>query len=154
MGQAVGVPDDVFAVPRLAAVYDLLDSDRRDLDAYAAMVEEFADRSVVDLGCGTGTLACLLARRGVEVTGVDLAEASLRFASRKPGAGAVRWVCGDAACLRGGRADLVTMTANVAQVFLGDDQWRATLAALEGALRPGGRLVFETRDPAARAWED
>ena len=46
------------------------------------------------------------------------------------------------------------MTANVAQVVLADDQWWATLAALEGALRPGGRLVFETRDPAARAWED
>ena len=83
MGQAVGVPDDVFAVPRLAAVYDLLDSDRRDLDAYAARVEEFAARSVIDLGCGTGTLACLLARRGVEVTGVDLAEASFRFSQAR-----------------------------------------------------------------------
>jgi hypothetical protein len=26
------------------------------------------------------------------------------------------------------------------------------LAAAAGALRPGGRLVFETRDPARRAW--
>ena len=45
------------------------------------------------------------------------------------------------------------MTANVAQVFLTDDDWLATLAAIHTALRPGGRLIFESRDPARRAWE-
>ena len=44
------------------------------------------------------------------------------------------------------------MTGNVAQVFLTDDDWSAVLRAAHGALRPGGRLVFETRDPARRAW--
>ncbi len=45
------------------------------------------------------------------------------------------------------------MTANVAQVFLTDDDWSDTLAAVRRRLRPGGRLVFETRDPERRAWE-
>ena len=45
------------------------------------------------------------------------------------------------------------MTANVAQVFLTDDDWQATLRGARQALRPGGHLVFETRDPARRAWE-
>lgn len=53
--------DAIFEDPRLAEIYDPLDPDRCDLDAYAA---EFAAESVVDVGCGTGTLACLLARRG------------------------------------------------------------------------------------------
>lgn len=44
------------------------------------------------------------------------------------------------------------MTANVAQVFLTDEDWAATLRAAYAALRPGGRLVFETRVPAAKAW--
>jgi hypothetical protein len=44
------------------------------------------------------------------------------------------------------------MTANVAQVFLTDDAWLATLSGIRGALRPGGHLVFETRVPARRAW--
>ena len=44
------------------------------------------------------------------------------------------------------------MTANVAQVFLTDGEWAATLRAIRGSLRPGGWLVFETRDPARRAW--
>ena len=45
------------------------------------------------------------------------------------------------------------MTANVAQVFLTDVEWAATLDGIRRALRPRGTLVFETRDPAQRAWE-
>lgn len=44
------------------------------------------------------------------------------------------------------------MTGNVAQVFVTDTDWTATLGGLRAALRPGGRLVFETRDPARQAW--
>lgn len=40
----------------------------------------------------------------------------------------------------------------MAQVFLTDQDWASTLRLVYAALRPGGRLVFETRDPAARAW--
>ena len=46
------------------------------------------------------------------------------------------------------------MTGNVAQVFLTDDAWAGTLDGIHGALRPGGHLVFETRDPSRRAWEE
>jgi hypothetical protein len=45
----------------------------------------------------------------------------------------------------------VTMTANVAHVFLTDAEWDSTLRAVHAALRPGGRLVLETRDPAVKA---
>jgi SAM-dependent methyltransferase len=146
------MPDAIFANPRLARIYDALDADRSDLEAYAAMAAEFGAVSVLDVGCGTGTLACLLAGRGLEVTGVDPADASLEVARAKPGADAVRWIHGDAASLPPVRADLATMTGNVAQVFVTDDEWAATLRCVRSALRPGGRLVFETRDPAAQAW--
>jgi hypothetical protein len=45
------------------------------------------------------------------------------------------------------------MTGNVAQVFLDDAEWSATLKAIHGALRPGGVLAFESRNPLARSWE-
>jgi SAM-dependent methyltransferase len=149
------LPDAAFDDPRLAAIYDALDPGRSDLDAYLAMVDEFGARSVLDLGCGTGVFALLLAERGIEVIAVDPAGASLGVARAKPGADRVRWVHGDASAIPEGVAvDMVTMTANVAQVFLADDDWLATLGAVRAALRPGGRLVFETRDPQRRAWEE
>jgi ubiquinone/menaquinone biosynthesis C-methylase UbiE len=93
------VADALFEDPRLAEVYDPLDPDRSDLDAYAAMAGESGAESVLDVGCGTGTLACLLARRGLEVIAVDPAAASVDVARRKPGAGRVRWLHGEATAL-------------------------------------------------------
>jgi SAM-dependent methyltransferase len=108
---------------------------------------------VLDIGCGTGTFACMLAQRGIDVTAVDPARASLDVARSKSGAEDVRWLLGDATSLPALRVDAAFMTANVAQVFLTDDDWAATLRGIRDALRPGGVLVFETRDPAHRAWE-
>ncbi|MHA7619419.1 class I SAM-dependent methyltransferase [Cellulosimicrobium cellulans] len=147
------MPDALFDDPRLAALYDPLDPDRSDLDAYVAIVDELGARRVLDVGCGTGTFACLLAQRGVEVVGLDPAGASLDVARTKPGAERVRWLHGDATALPPLQVDLATMTANVAQVFLTDDAWTATLRGVHDALVPGGWLVLETRVPARRAWE-
>ncbi|MFD6134701.1 class I SAM-dependent methyltransferase, partial [Isoptericola sp. NPDC060257] len=155
VGRAYGrpVPDAIFADPTLARLYDPLDPDRRDLDPYLALARELGARQVLDVGCGTGTLAVLLAAEGVDVVGVDPAGASLDVARGKPGAGRVRWLHGDATTLPPLQVDLATMTGNVAQVFLTDDDWAATLRGVHAALFPGGRLVFETRDPARRFWE-
>jgi SAM-dependent methyltransferase len=147
------VADALFEDPRLAAVYDPLDPDRGDLDVYAALVAELGASSVLDVGCGTGTFACLLARAGRDVVGVDPAAASLEVAKGKPGADRVRWVHGDITAVPGLSVDLVTMTGNVAQVFLTDDEWLGTLRAARQHLREGGWLVFEVRDPERRAWE-
>jgi SAM-dependent methyltransferase len=146
------MPDAVFGTQRLAEIYDAVEGERDDLDHYLAIAAELGARSVLDVGCGTGTLACLLADRGVEVTGVDPAEASLDIARAKPGAGRVRWLHGDATALPELQVDLATMTANVSHVILSDDDWSATLRGIHAALRPGGHLVFEARDPAREAW--
>ncbi|MFF9623596.1 class I SAM-dependent methyltransferase [Streptomyces griseosporeus] len=146
--------DECFAHPRLAALYDALDPDRGDLDAYLRLAEECGARRVLDIGCGTGVFALLLAERGIDVVGVEPAAASLDVARAKPGAERVRWIHGDATALPPLGADLATMTANVAQHLTDPRAWRRTLRAAHAALRPGGHLVFETRDPARRAWEE
>lgn len=146
--------DALFADPRLAALYDPLEGERADLPPYLALVAELGARSVLDVGCGTGTLACLLAERGVQVVGLDPAAASLDVARGKPHAERVRWLHGDATSLPPLRVDLVTMTGNVAQVFLTDEEWAATLRAVRQALRPGGWLVFESRRPGRQAWRE
>lgn len=148
------MPDDIFEHPRLVAIYDALDPDRSDLDVYAAIAGELGACRVLDLGCGTGTFALLLADRGLEVTGVDPAGGSVEVARAKPGAERVHWIHGDAASLPTIQFDLATMTANVAQAIVDPAGWAATLHGVFNALRPGGHLVFETRDPAFRAWQE
>jgi SAM-dependent methyltransferase len=117
------------------------------------VVAELGAGSVLDIGCGTGTFACMVASRGIDVVGIDPAWASLEIARAKPHADSVRWLHGEATTLPPLAVDAVFMTGNVAQVFLTDDDWAATLRAVRDALRPGGHFVFETRDPARRAWQ-
>jgi len=114
----VRASDPAFADPRLAFLYDVLDDDRSDLDAYMAIAEEVRASSVIDIGCGTGSLAVRLAQSGRTVVGVDPAGASLDIALAKPLAERVTWLHGDATALvgRGVTADLAVMTGNVAQV--------------------------------------
>lgn len=148
------MPDALFTEPRLARVYDAMEGRRADLTVYADMVDEFGARSVLDIGCGTGTFACLLAQRGHRVIGLDPARATLDEARAKPFADRVHWVHGDVTALPPLQVDLVTMTANVAQVFIDDDEWSSVLRACRAAVRPGGRVVFETRDPHRQAWRE
>ncbi|WP_340555940.1 class I SAM-dependent methyltransferase [Streptomyces sp. GSL17-111] len=146
--------DECFRHPRLAAIHDRLDPDRSDLDAYLQMAEELRARRVLDIGCGTGVFPLLLAARGIQVTGIDPAQASIDVARAKPGSERVRWICGDATALPPLQVDLATMTANVAQEIVDPDTWHRTLRGAYEALRPGGHLAFETRDPARRAWQE
>jgi SAM-dependent methyltransferase len=148
------VPDAIFADPRLARVYDAFDGPRDDLAAYVAIAGELGADRVLDVGCGTGSLAIALAGTGRTVTGVDPAAASLDVARSKDGSAAVTWVHGDAAAVPAASADLAVMTGNVAQVFVTDEDWARVLRAIGAALRPGGYLVFETRRPERRAWEE
>jgi SAM-dependent methyltransferase len=148
------MPDAIFGHPRLAPIYDAFDGGRGDLGAYLAIADELGARTVLDVGCGTGSLAMVLAASGRTVVGVDPAEASLRVAETKDPDGRVRWILGDATAAPALGADLATMTGNVAQVILTDDEWARTLRAIHGALRPGGNLVFESRRPERRAWEE
>lgn len=121
------MPDAIFADRRLVPLYDLFDGDRGDLAAYHSIVDELGASLVLDVGCGTGSLAIVLARHGHRVIGVDPAEASLDVARAKDGARRVRWIHGDAMAIPTLDADLATMTGNVAQVFLTDDDWARTL---------------------------
>ena len=148
------VPDAIFADPRLAPIYDAFDGDRNDLTAYLNIAEELGAERVLDAGCGTGCLAVMLAESGRTVVGIDPALASLEVARSKDKAATITWIHGDATKAPAFDADLAVMTGNVAQVFITDDDWSQALQAIHAALRPRGYLVFETRRPERRAWEE
>ena len=54
-----------------------------------------AGTRALDLACGTGDLAVLLARQGAVVTGLDITPAMLTLARAKPQGHGIRWVAGD-----------------------------------------------------------
>lgn len=147
-------PDDIYTDPRLAGLYDIINPHERDIAFYAELAGPPPKR-LLEMGCGTGELALAWAARGHDVTGVDPAAAMLSAARAKPGASRVRWVESDAAGLSlPDHFDLIVMTGHVFQVFLTDAEIHAALSALRAHLTPGGRLAFETRNPAVREWED
>jgi SAM-dependent methyltransferase len=150
--QTAAVVDHSFADLSLAALYDSLNPWGPGDDFYLGLVREAG--SVLDVGCGTGQV--LRRARGEghggRLVGLDPAAAMLVQARRaEPG---VEWVLGDLRTrLWEAEFELVVMTGHTFQVLVGDEELRAALRAVRGALAPGGRFVFETRNPAARAWE-
>jgi SAM-dependent methyltransferase len=141
-----------YSDPRLVAVYDTVCPFGVDTAFWLDLAGDRGPATVVDVGCGTGALTCELAARGHDVTGLEPSAAMLAVARTRPGHEDVRWIEGDASRLEVHDADLALMTSHVAQVIVDDDVWRMTLHAVAGALRPGGRLAFDSRDPRARWW--
>lgn len=141
-----------------ALSYDALYRDK-DYDAECDAVERaFAERadgpvrSVLDLGCGTGSHALRLARRGYAVTGVDLSEPMLARARAKAAAepgldaafrGGDLRALGDALDADAGPFDAAVVLFAVLGYLGTNADLRAALAGVRGALRPGGLLVFD-----------
>ena len=147
--------DRHYTDPRLVALYDRDNPRGGDTDFYIRLAADLDARTIIDLGCGTGLLTCEMAVNGKHrlVIGVDPSPAMLAYARTRPGADRVQWIEGDSNAIGTPNADLALMTGNVAQIFLADADWDATLRAIHAALRPGGTLAFESRNPDARAWE-
>jgi ubiquinone/menaquinone biosynthesis C-methylase UbiE len=142
------MPDEHYENPRLAAVYDLFCPWGADCDFYLSLAGE-PPQHVLDLGCGTGLLCDAYAARGHIVTGADPTPAMLAVARRKPHGSAVEWVQAFAQEFRSDtRFDLIIMTGHAFQVLLSDDDVAATLAVMRCHLKPSGRVVFESRNPA------
>ena len=143
-----------FTDPRLVALYDTDNPPGADHDYYRGLADELDARTVIDLGCGTGSLTVTYARDGRSVTGIDPSAAMLDVARHRAGGEQVAWVLGDASAIEATRkADLAVMTGNAIQA-LGPAQFDEAVEAVAGALRPGGVFAFETRNPADRAWEE
>jgi ubiquinone/menaquinone biosynthesis C-methylase UbiE len=133
--------------PQIAEIYDAANPLAEDGRFYLALAES-GPQSVLDLGCGTGTLCCALAERGHRVTGVDPAAAMLNVARRKPHGEQVEWVESTAQSFRSQmRFDRIVMTGHAFQTLLTDDDILAALETMHVHLSSGGRVAFETRNP-------
>ncbi|MCI0688219.1 MAG: class I SAM-dependent methyltransferase [Sporichthyaceae bacterium] len=134
-----------------AALYDLLNPWGPSDDFYLSYLLEAP--SVLDVGCGTGVLQHRARESGHtgRLCGLDPDGAAL---DRARTLGDVQWVQGRAADMAWDREfALAVMASNVFQVFVTDEELRASLATTRAALVDGGLLVFGTRNPRVREWE-
>jgi SAM-dependent methyltransferase len=121
------------------ATYERRAAAGEDVHGEANFVQRFDPASVLDAGCGTGRVGRELARRGLDVVGIDLDDEMLATARRKgPG---VDWRLADLATVDLGRSfDAVVMAGNV-MIFLTPGTESAVLANLARHLAPGGVLI-------------
>lgn len=118
---------------------DELAAKRDDVHGEADLVERYAPASVLDAGCGTGRVAVELARRGVEVVGVD-ADVSMLEVARVMGPD-LGWVWADLAVLDLGRTfDVVLLAGNV-PLYTRAGTTEALIAGCTRHLAADGRLI-------------
>jgi SAM-dependent methyltransferase len=141
---------------RFAEAYDwegTLDFSRQAFRRVTAVCREFGLRPArsLDLGCGTGTLAILMAEAGWKVIGLDLSEAMLAQARQKAldAAQAVEFVQQD---MRDFRIEepvaLVTSFYDTVNHLLFAEDLQSTFRGVARALLPGGLFVFDINTEA------
>lgn len=134
------------------AYYDLLyaDKDYAGEAHYVARLLPRDSRTVLELGCGSGIHAKLLAEAGYDISGVErspamLEKACARAVTASGGAGKVAFHAGDARSVRLGRTfDAVVSLFHVVSYQTTDDDVAAIFATAATHLRPGGVFLFDT----------
>ena len=112
----------------------------------ATFVEALGVRSVLDAGCGTGRVAIELARRGLDVVGLDADPGMLSAARAK--APEIEWVQADLSDFElldpesdaRRRFEAVVMAGNV-MIFVVPGTEGAVVTQVARHLRPGGLMV-------------
>lgn len=124
---------------RYDAAFDALAESGMEIHGEADFVSSLKPKSVLDAGCGTGRVARELARRGIDVVGVDVDPEMLRVAQRR--SPELEWHLNDLECLDLDRTfDVVVMAGNV-MIFLQPSTESRVVAAMSRHLAPGGLLV-------------
>ena len=146
---------DGYFPERVAATYD--DSSEGMFDpAFTDTVAEVlaglaGGGRALELAIGTGRIALPLARRGVEVHGIDLSRAMVARLRAKPGGEAIAVTIGDFATTRmDGTFSLAYLVFNTIENLTSQDAQVACFRNAAAHLEPGGCFVIEVEVPELR----
>ena len=139
----------------LAASYDRLTNDvnyQQTVEFYKLILqkENCHPRTAVDLACGTGSVALLLAQEGLEVTGVDLSEEMLTVACQKALEQEKRpiFVCQPLQELQLPRGvDLAVCALDSLDYILDPQDCKEAIRRVYKVLNPGGIFIFDVNTP-------
>lgn len=145
----------VDAYHALAYSYDRLTNDvdyESTVDFYMQILERegIRPRTAADLACGTGSVALLLAQRGIRVIGVDMSEEMLTMACQKAQSleHPPQFVCQQLQSLRLPRGvDLAVCALDSLDYILDPTDCRSAIARIYKALNPGGIFIFDVNTP-------
>lgn len=137
--------DDVPRGDDYDARWTALEAAGESVHGEADLISSYRPSSVLDAGCGTGRVAIELARRGVDVVGVDLDPGMLDGARSK--APDLDWVLGDLVDVEIAEPDgtvrtfdVVAMPGNV-MIFVAPGTEAAVVGNLARHLRDEGHLI-------------
>ena len=139
------------AYEALAVSYDRLTNDV-DYEATVAFYEEILKqeglkpRTAVDLACGTGSVTAILARKGLQVIGVDMSEEMLTVASQK--AVDAWFICQKLQQLRLPKAvDLAVCALDSLDYITDPEDCKEAIRKTYKYLNPGGIFIFDVNTP-------
>ena len=143
------------AYRELAGCYDRLTNDvdyRAVVDFYEQILarEQVHPRTAVDLACGTGSVAILLAEKGLRVTGVDLSEDMLTVAWSKAMEmdNPPMFICQPLQALHLPRGvDLAVCALDSMDYITDPEHCREAICRIYKALNPGGIFIFDVNTP-------
>ena len=139
----------------LAASYDRLTNDveySKVVDFYFQIleIEGLTPRTAADLACGTGSVALLLAQKGLQVTAVDMSEEMLCEAMQKAQTADAfpQFVCQrlEDLCLPRG-VDLAVSALDSIDYITDPELCRRAMKRIYKALNPGGCFIFDVNTP-------
>lgn len=147
--------EDGYFGERVAATYD--ESSDKMFDPAVVeptvdfLVELAGDGRALELGIGTGRIAVPLARRGVEVYGIDLSRAMTDRLRAKPGGEGIGVAIGDFASVKvEGTFRLAYLVFNTVMNLTTQAAQVACFRNVVAHLEPGGRFVIEVIVPDLR----
>jgi len=134
--------------PGYLALYDDYLAERTpvEIDRLEALLALRPPLRILDLPCGQGRHAIELARRGYDVTGVDLSPFLLKVAEERARADGIRlhWLEGDMRQpIAGERFDVVLNLFTSLGYFADEADDRKVVDAAAAMLGPGGRFLLE-----------
>ena len=141
----------------LAGAYDVLTEDVQHRRRAEYLHRQFRKspipvETVLDLGCGTGSIACLLSEKGYAVTAVDASEEMLTVAAGKAASLSVErppfFLHQSMARLRLLEpVDAAVSTLDAINYLTRPGDLRETFRRVFRYLKPGGRFLFDVNSP-------
>jgi SAM-dependent methyltransferase len=146
------VHDDGYFDERIAARYDEASAEVFDPEVVDPCVDFLIEMAgggrALELGIGTGRIALPLAKRGVEVHGIDLSRAMVARLRAKPGGDDIGVTIGDFATTTvDGSFTLAYMVFNAIVNLTTQEAQVACFRNVAAHLEPGGRFVIEVATP-------